>query len=71
VLIDSGVLADCFVQHLDQFTIGRETEAIDRRLIENLGDTFAEGEHDLRGLLLEIAASEAFRHRVVDEEVSR
>lgn len=70
VLIDSGVLADCFVQHLDQFAIGREPEAIDARLIENLGNTFEEGEHDLRGLLIEMAASEAFRHRVVDE-VSR
>lgn len=71
VLIDSGVVADCFVQHLDQFTIGRAPESIDQRMIQNLGDAFEAGGHDLRGLLIEIAASEAFRHRVVDEEVSR
>jgi hypothetical protein len=67
IVVGSGALGECFAQHLEQFTIGRELEAIDRRTVAEIGARFEANGFDLRTLLVELAASEAFRFRVVDE----
>jgi hypothetical protein len=67
-LVEADLLDACAVSHLFQFTAGRTQREADVRLVSSLGERFTGGGHDLAALLLDVVSSEAFRHRVVDEE---
>jgi hypothetical protein len=67
-LVDTGKLEGCFMRSVYQFAIGRapEDDPADQAVIDALTTTFEAGD-DLEQLLLTFVASDAFRHRVIEE----
>lgn len=68
VLLDSGHLDDCAMEHLYRFTVGRDARAVDDAAVASLSSRFEGSGGRLEDVLLDLVSSEAFRHRVVDEE---
>jgi hypothetical protein len=66
MLVETGMLEGCFVRHTVQFAIGRRTDDRDQPMLDALTASF-EAEDDAVRVLLELAASEGFRHRRADE----
>ena len=66
LLVGTGQLEGCFVRNFVQFAIGREPDTSDGAMIGALTMRF-EAEDDALELLLDLAASEGFRHRRFDE----
>jgi hypothetical protein len=62
--VSGGKLGDCAVQHLLQFTIGRELSGADAALARSLSDSFAASEHRFHELMLAVVAHEAFAYRL-------
>ncbi len=66
LLVQSGQLESCFMEHVYRFAVGRAPVDEDAPMLDALVSTF-EDEDDFAALLLELAASEGFRHRVIEE----
>ncbi len=66
LLVETGELEGCFMQHLYQFAIGREPDDRDEVMVAALTDAF-ERDDDFVALLLQFVASEGFRHRLSEE----
>jgi hypothetical protein len=64
LLADQAGLRDCLVTHLYRFAVGRPETDTDRHTLSILGERFDAVGHRLDALILEIVASQAFRHRV-------
>jgi len=66
LLVETGQLEGCMMQNLYQFTIGRAPNPEDVPILDALTTSF-EDDDDLVGVVLELVASDAFRHRRVGE----
>ena len=66
LLVETGQLEGCFMEHVYRFAVGRAPIDADAPMLDALVQTF-EDEDDFAALLLELAASEGFRHRVIEE----
>ena len=66
VLVAEGLLQGCFVEHYFQYIVGRLPSAEDEPMLATLETRFAEND-DFLTLVLDIVSSEAFRHRVTEE----
>lgn len=64
LLIAGGQLGDCAVQHLLQFTIGREVSSEDAALVSSLRKDFEASAHRFHALMLAVVAHEAFAYRL-------
>ena len=62
LLVETGQLEGCYVRSLVQFAIGRVPDDSDAVMVDGLTQRF-EDQDDVVALLLELAASEGFRHR--------
>ncbi len=56
----------CFVEKWSTFALGRQLTAADLCTVERVAEVLRESGGDLREMLVVIATSDAFRHRVVD-----
>ena len=66
VLVAEGLLQGCFVEHYFQYIVGQLPSAEDEPMLATLETRFAEND-DFLTLVLDIVSSEAFRHRVTEE----
>lgn len=64
MLVDSGFLGGCMVQHLMQFAAGRALADDDDALVSMLAESFEESDHRFGELVLAIVASDAFGFRL-------
>lgn len=62
-LTSSGLLEACFLQHYASFALGRPLVEDDLPLYQSLVDAFGRNEGDVKALLTELVASEAFAYR--------
>lgn len=60
LISESEELSACLVRHLYQFTVGREPVDEEQPLLDDVANRF-HGARDLRGLLVELVQSDAFR----------
>jgi hypothetical protein len=66
LLVESGQLEGCFMQNFYRFVVGRAPTEDDDVMLDAIVETF-ENEDDFAALLLTFAASEGFRHRLIEE----
>ena len=66
LLVETGQLEGCMMQNLYQFTLGRPASPEDVPMLDALTTSF-EDDDDLVGVVLELVASDAFRHRRATE----
>lgn len=66
-LLPSGQIERCVMKQLTQFVAGRQLSAADEAFVESLTTAFASEQHRVPELLLDLVASPAFRHRVIEE----
>ena len=66
LLVETGQLEGCMMQNLYQFTLGRPPSPEDGPMLDALTASF-EDDDDLVGIILELVASDAFRHRRAGE----
>ena len=64
LLVDSGALADCVVQHLVQYNVGRTLTDDDDALLTRLAASFEETDHRFGELVVAMVSSEAFGFRL-------
>ncbi|MEM7608485.1 MAG: DUF1592 domain-containing protein [Myxococcota bacterium] len=67
VLVREGILQACFLEHYFRYVVGREAHRSDDPVLATLEARFAENDDDFLSLVLELVSSEAFRHRVTEE----
>lgn len=68
MLVGTGMLEGCFVRHTVQFAIGRKPDDRDQPMLDALTASF-EDDDDAVAVMLELAASEGFRHRRADDSL--
>ncbi len=66
-LLPSGQIERCVMKQLTQFVAGRQLSGADEAFVESLTTAFASEQHRVPDLLLDLVASPAFRHRVIEE----
>jgi hypothetical protein len=64
MLVDSGLLGACMVEHLMQFAIGRELKTDDEALVSMLAESFEETDHRFHELVVAIVGADAFGFRL-------
>ncbi len=72
VLIREGLIQACFLEHYFRFVVGRQARFggsgdSDEAALATLESRFSDNGDDFLGLVLDLVSSEAFRHRVTEE----
>jgi hypothetical protein len=70
VLKSNPRLPRCFAQKLLTYAIGRTEESGDECAMETLVDAWAEDGYRIRGLIVRLVLSDAFRQRAPEQEVA-
>jgi hypothetical protein len=70
LLVDSGELEQCFVQHLMSYAVGRELRAEEEAARDALLASFKSDAHDAQRLLASLVSDERFGLRQEDVEVA-
>jgi hypothetical protein len=70
LLAEQSAVRDCAVRQLHRFVTGRsEPDELDEAFLDALEEERGDSELELRALMVDMAASEAFRFRVLEEGV--
>lgn len=67
MLLETGGLDRCIVDHLMEYAMGREPSVEEAALIDDLAATFFESEHRFDELVVELVANDAFRFRLEEQ----